>query len=68
MKKMLRQGALDLPLRNMYSMTNGIVPKASVDGLIMRCNTYPFRGMGKFVFSFLKKRPTKKEVIYPIEK
>ena len=68
MKKMLRQGALDLPLRNMYSMTNGIVPKASVDGLIMRCNTYPFRGMGKFIFSFLKKRPTKKEVIYPIEK
>lgn len=67
MKKMLRQGALDLPLRNMYAMTNGIVPKASVDGLIKRCNSYPFRGMGQFVGSFLKKRPTKKDQIYPIK-
>ncbi len=67
MKRMLQEGAMDLPLRNMYAMTNGIVPRRTVEGLIVRLNSYPFKGMGRFIGSFLKKKPQRKDAIYPVK-
>ena len=67
MRRMLQEGAMDLPLRNMYAMTNGIVPRRTVEGLIVRLNSYPFKGMGRFIGSFLKKKPQRKDAIYPVK-
>lgn len=58
-KKMVRLSALSLPLRNMYTMTNGMVSKKTVDGLIKRCNGYPFQGLGMIIGGFMKKQPKK---------
>lgn len=67
MRRMLQEGAMDLPLRNLYAMTNGIVPRRAVEGLIVRLNSYPFKGMGRFIGSFLKKKPQRKDAIYPVK-
>lgn len=64
MKKMVQLSALCMPLRNIYAMTKGIVPKKVVDGLIKRCNGRPFNGIGMIIGGFLGKKPPKKSSIY----
>lgn len=64
MKKMVRLAAIDFPLRNMYAMTKGLVPKKVVNGLIARCNKGPFVGWGRIIGGFLFGRPKKKSEIY----
>lgn len=64
MKKMVRIGALDMPLRNVFAMTNGAVQRKVVDGLIVRCNGRPFQGIGMILGGFLGKKPIKKSDIY----
>ncbi|HKL74347.1 MAG TPA: glycoside hydrolase family 3 C-terminal domain-containing protein [Clostridia bacterium] len=59
LKKMVRLSALSIPLRNMYMMTNGMVSKKVVDGLIKRCNGYPFQGLGMIISGLIKKSPRK---------
>lgn len=55
LKKMVKLSALSLPLRNIYTMTNGMVSKKVVDGLIKRCNGYPFQGLGMIISGLIKK-------------
>lgn len=64
LKKMVQMGALDMPLRNVYAMTSGMVQRKVVDGLIMRCNNGPFKGVGTMISGLLGKKPTKKSAIY----
>ncbi len=68
MKKMVQLAALDMPLRNIYAMTSGIVPKKFVDGLIKRLNGRPFQGIGMMFGAFLGKKPIKKSTVYKIKK
>ncbi|MGN1042977.1 MAG: glycoside hydrolase family 3 C-terminal domain-containing protein [Christensenellales bacterium] len=63
MKKMVKLAAMDMPLRNCYAMTNGMVPKKVIDGLIARCNEGPFVGWGRIFGGFFNK-PQKKSEIY----
>lgn len=63
-KKMVKLASLDMPLRNIYAMTSGIVPKKFVDGLVKRCNGRPFQGIGMMFGAFLGKKPVKKSSIY----
>lgn len=58
-KKMCKLASLSLPLRNMYTMTNGMVGKKTVDGLIKRCNGYPFQGLGMIISGIVKKESRK---------
>lgn len=53
LKKMVRLAALSLPLRNMFMMTNGIVSRKVVDGLVKRCNSGPFCGIGMIISGLL---------------
>ena len=64
LKKMVRMGALDMPMRNVSAMTNGMVQRKVVDGLIMRCNGGPFKGIGTLLNGFFGKKPVKKSAIY----
>lgn len=64
MKKMVKIAALDMPLRNIYAMTKGAVPKKVVDGLIIRCNGKPFQGIGLILGGLLGKKDIKKSSIY----
>lgn len=64
MRKMVQLAALDMPLRNVYAMTKGMVPKKVVDGLIKRCNGKPFQGIGMIIGGLLGKKPVKKSEIY----
>lgn len=68
MKKMVQLAALDMPLRNIYAMTSGIVPKKFVDGLIKRLNGRPFQGVGMMLGAFLGKKPVKKSAVYKQKK
>ena len=64
MKKMVQLSALGMPLRNIYAMTNGMIQKKVVDGLIKRCNGRPFNGIGMILNGLLGKKPVKKSAIY----
>lgn len=64
MRVMVRNASLDLPLRNIYAMSNGICPKKTVDGLIKRLNGRPFQGIGMMIGGFIGKRDPKKSAIY----
>ncbi len=64
MKKMVQLSALGMPLRNIYAMTNGMIQKKVVDGLIKRCNGRPFNGIGMILSGLLGKKPVKKSAIY----
>jgi len=64
MKKMVKLAAMDMPLRNCYAMTKGIVPKKVIEGLIARCNEGPFVGWGRIIGGFIFNRPPKKSEIY----
>jgi beta-glucosidase len=67
-KKMIRAGVLDLPLRNLYALTAGKIPKGVVDGIIMRCNSRrPFRGFGTALKALFGKKPSDKSKLYPLE-
>ena len=62
MKKMIKLAAMDMPLRNCYAMTKGMVPKKVIDGLIARCNKGPFTGWGRIIGGFFKKPPKKSDI------
>ena len=64
LKKMVQMGALDMPMRNVAAMTNGMVQRKVVDGLIKRCNGKPFQGIGTLLGGLLGKKPVKKSAIY----
>ncbi|MBR1747722.1 MAG: glycoside hydrolase family 3 C-terminal domain-containing protein, partial [Clostridia bacterium] len=64
LKKMVKMGAMDMPLRNIYAMTAGLVSRKVVDGLIMRSNGGPFCGVGTMIGGLLQKKPPKKSEIY----
>ncbi|MFW5780234.1 MAG: glycoside hydrolase family 3 C-terminal domain-containing protein [Bacillota bacterium] len=64
LKKMVQMSAIVIPLRNMYAMTNGIVPRETVNGLIMAFNGKFFRGLGKAIKAFIKRNKVKKADIY----
>lgn len=62
MKKMVRLSALVMPLRNMYAMTNGSVPRETVKGLIKAFNGK--RGLAAALKAYVKHKKVKKTDIY----
>ncbi len=68
MRAMIENSAMVMPLRTVYTMTGGMVPKGVVDGLIKRFNGYPFQGFGKMIWAFVTKSSYKKSKEYPVEK
>ena len=62
MKKMVRLSALVMPLRNMYAMTNGSVPRETVKGLIKAFNGK--KGIGGSAQSVCQAQKVKKTDIY----
>lgn len=63
-KKMVREGALSLPVRNIFSMTNGAVSYGATLGLLEAFNGRSFRGLYRFVRAMLSKKPPKKTDTY----
>lgn len=65
MKKMVKNSVLVMPLRSMYAMTNGMVPKESVEGLMTAFNGKTFKGLGRALKHFIRnKKRTKKTQTY----
>lgn len=66
LKKMVRNSVLVIPIRNMYAMTNGMVPRETVEGLVMAFNGKTFKGLGRAMKYFFKnkKKNIKKTEIY----
>lgn len=65
MKKMVRNSSLVMPLRSIYAMTNGSVPKESVAGLILSFNGKTFKGLGRALKFYLSnKKKIKKSEMY----
>ena len=64
LKKMVKMSVVVMPLRNMYAMTNGMVPRETVEGLIMAFNGKFFKGIAKAIKSFLSRNKVKKADIY----
>lgn len=58
-KKMVRMGAMDLPIRNMYASSAGAVSYETVEGLLMMLNGSFFKGLKQVVVSIRKKTPKK---------
>lgn len=64
LKKMVSESAVVMPFRNLYAMTNGMVSREAVEGLITAFNGKFFRGIGKAIKASLRKKPPKKEDVY----
>lgn len=58
-KKMAELAAFSLPMRNIFNMSNGLVSKKTVDGLIKRLNKHPFSGLGAMLSGAIHKKPKK---------
>ena len=63
-KKMVREGALSLPVRNFFSMTNGAITYEATLGLLEAFNGRSFRGLYRFIRAMLSKKPPKKADTY----
>ncbi len=62
-KKMVRQAALSLPLRNIFSMTGGAVSYEATLGLLAAFNGQTVKGLFRFTRAMLsKKKPGKVDV------
>jgi len=58
-KKMVRMGAMDLPLRNMYASSAGAVSYDTVEGLLLMLNGHFFKGLKQVLKSLRQKVPKK---------
>ena len=63
-KKMIREGALSLPVRNFFTMTNGAVTDEATFSLLMAFNGKTVKGLYQFLKAMLSKKPPKKTDIY----
>ncbi|MDR2267236.1 MAG: glycoside hydrolase family 3 C-terminal domain-containing protein [Christensenellaceae bacterium] len=61
-KKMTRKGAGNMPVRNFFMMSAGVVSYYATIGLIQAFNKKPLRGIAKFVKELIKKRKMKKDI------
>ena len=59
-KKMVREGALSLPVRNIFSMTNGAITYEATLGLLEAFNGRALRGLCRFARAMLSRKPPKK--------
>jgi len=64
-KEMVKAGALNMPLRNAFALTNGAIPKRAVDEFIKRCNRGIFKSHMISAMIF-KKKSRRKIDIYPL--
>jgi beta-glucosidase len=64
-KNMVRQAALFLPVRNIFTLSNGAVPYEAALGLLDAFNGKTCRGLWRFIRAMLSKKPPKKSDIYP---
>lgn len=64
-KEMTRRSSVVMPLRSLYAMTNGFVPRETAEGVIMMFNGKVLRGAGRAVKYLIKNRKAiKKSDIY----
>jgi hypothetical protein len=63
-KNMVRKGAAFLPVRNIYSMTDGAVSYEAALGLLDAFNGKTIRGLYRFARAMLGKKPPRKADIY----
>ncbi|HPU00924.1 MAG: glycosyl hydrolase [Firmicutes bacterium] len=63
-KKMVREGAMSMPLRNLYSMSDGAVPYEAVLGLLEACKGKTVRGLCRFARAMFSRKPPRKADIY----
>ncbi len=63
-KNMVREGAMSLPVRNIFSMTNGAVTYEATLGLLNAFNGKTIRGLYQFLKAMLSKKPPRKSDIY----
>lgn len=64
MKKMVKMSAVAMPMRSLYAMTNGQLPKSAVDGFLVAFNGRFFKGIFMALKVLFKKKPVKKTDIY----
>jgi beta-glucosidase len=64
LKKMVKMSSVVMPLRSMYTMTNGQISRQTVDGLIVAFNGKFFKGIFMALKALGKKKPAKKVDIY----
>jgi len=67
-KQLVASSALDLPLRNIYAMSGGLLSKKSTEGLLAMFNGHSFRGFGRFIAGFFGKDKRKEKVIAKAQK
>lgn len=67
-KKMVLNGTLAFPGRNLFAMSNGLISYRSAEGILMMLNGRFFRGLCRFISGFFYKKQKRKEAIYPVEK
>ncbi|MGI6593834.1 MAG: beta-glucosidase [Christensenellales bacterium] len=60
-KKMLYEGTLNIPMRNLYAQSMGRVSKRTVEGLLFMLNGRFFKGLAKTISGLMEKRADKKE-------
>ncbi|NLT18177.1 MAG: glycosyl hydrolase [Clostridiales bacterium] len=65
-KKMVVNGALAFPVRNLFAMSGGVVSYKSSEGILMMLNGHFFKGLGKLIKGFFGKSLPKKD-IYPLD-
>lgn len=63
-KKMVINGAMAFPIRNLFAMSGGLISYKSAEGLLMMFNGKFWRGFFKLVGGFLAKKQKKKEEIF----
>lgn len=63
-KIMVREGAMSLPLRSIFAMTDGAITYDATLGLLMAFNGRTCRGLYRFVKAMLARKPTGKTEIY----
>ena len=65
-KKMVREGALSMPLRNIFAMTGGAITYEATLGLLDAFNGKTLKGLCRFAKAMLKKPPKKTDTFSPV--
>jgi len=63
-KNMVREGAMSLPVRNIFSMTNGAVTYEATLGLLTAFNGKTAKGLYRFIKAMLSKKTPNKTDLY----
>lgn len=63
-RAMVRRAAMSLPVRSLYSMTNGAVPHEAALGLLEAFNGKTLRGLHRFVKALLSRKAPRKTDLY----